>query len=186
MDLTGGLDDLRRRKPIVKNEPHAWPGNSGMAAGLLIALRPKMQSPAIARVAKELALRVLESSVHPDALHASGMSRVIAHTLSLALVPSGDGVVDTTRITCGTSYNPVPTYTADTVPVHGYYLGVRGIILNGHLWQRAGLVLGSSDPRATMDNGSLSILKRTSQQTPLPGTQNFSLRAAVFDGRLSC
>ena len=125
MDLTT-FDDASRSLRMIRTH-----GNSGMAAGLLIALRPKMQSPAIARVAKELALRVLESSVHPDALHASGMSRVIAHTLSLALVPSGDGVVDTTRITCGTSYNPVPTYTADTVPVHGYYVGYAALYSMG-------------------------------------------------------
>ncbi len=66
-------------------------GDNVGALTLLIKMRPS--SPALAIVARELALRLVEMSFPPDAVHTPGVSHVIADRLSRVFSPAGDGVV---------------------------------------------------------------------------------------------
>ena len=59
------------------------------ALTLLIKMRPG--SAKIAIVARELALRLVELSFPPDALHTPGVAHVIADRLSRVHAPGGDG-----------------------------------------------------------------------------------------------
>ena len=61
------------------------------ALTLLIKMRPANATLAI--VARELALRLIELSFPPDAVHTPGMSHVIADALSRVFAPGGGGVV---------------------------------------------------------------------------------------------
>ena len=63
-----------------------------IALTLIVKMRPG--SLAIDIVARELALRVVELSFPPDAIHTLGFSHVIADRLSRVYSPVGDGVVD--------------------------------------------------------------------------------------------
>ncbi len=58
---------------------------------LLIKMRPA--TPALAIVDRELALRLIELSFPPDAVHTPGVSHVIADALSRVFAPGGSGVV---------------------------------------------------------------------------------------------
>ena len=56
---------------------------------LLIKMRPS--SPTLAIIARELALRLIELSFPPDAVHTPGVAHVIADKLSRIYAPGGDG-----------------------------------------------------------------------------------------------
>ena len=62
-------------------------GDNIGALTLLIKMRPA--SPAIAIFARELALRLVELSVPPDAVHTLGIAHVIADKLSRMHAPGG-------------------------------------------------------------------------------------------------
>lgn len=67
-------------------------GDNVGALTSLIKMRPA--TPTIAIVAKELALRLVELSFPPDAVHAPGVARMIADKLSRAHAPRGGCKVD--------------------------------------------------------------------------------------------
>ena len=54
----------------------------------------KPASPTLAIVSRELALRFVELSFPPDAVHTSGMAHVIADNLSRVHVPGGSDEVN--------------------------------------------------------------------------------------------
>ena len=60
------------------------------ALTLLIQMRPG--SPKIAIIARELALRLVELSFPPDALHTPGVAHVIADRLSRVYAPGASGI----------------------------------------------------------------------------------------------
>jgi hypothetical protein len=64
-------------------------GDNVGALTLLIKMRPS--SPALAIVARELALRLIELSFPPDAVHTPGVAHVIADKLSRIYAPGGGG-----------------------------------------------------------------------------------------------
>jgi hypothetical protein len=66
-------------------------GDNVGALTLLIKMRPANATLAI--VARELALRLIELSFPPDAVHTPGMSHVVADALSRVFAPGGGGVV---------------------------------------------------------------------------------------------
>jgi hypothetical protein len=66
-------------------------GDNVGALTLLIKMRPS--SPTLAIVARELALRLVELSFPPDAVHTPGVSHVIADKLSRVFAPGGCGNV---------------------------------------------------------------------------------------------
>ena len=64
-------------------------GDNAGAITMLIKMRPS--SPKIATVARELALRLVELSFPPDAVHTPGLAHVIADKLSRIYAPGGSG-----------------------------------------------------------------------------------------------
>ena len=66
-------------------------GDNVGALTLLLKMRPA--TPSLAIVVRELALRLIELSFPPDAVHTPGVSHVIADTLSRIYAPKGDGCV---------------------------------------------------------------------------------------------
>ena len=64
-------------------------GDNVGALTLLIKMRPS--SPALAIVARELALRLIELSFPPEAVHTPGVAHVIADKLSHIHAPGGFG-----------------------------------------------------------------------------------------------
>ena len=66
-------------------------GDNVGALTLLIKMRPA--TPALAIVARELALRLVELSFPPDAVHTPGVAHVIADRLSRVFAPGGAGSV---------------------------------------------------------------------------------------------
>jgi hypothetical protein len=66
-------------------------GDNIGALTLLLKMRPA--TPSLAIVARELALKLIELSFPPDAVHTPGVAHVIADKLSRVYAPSGDGSV---------------------------------------------------------------------------------------------
>ena len=68
-------------------------GDNVTALTLLIKMRPDKDSPAMGIIARELALRLVELSFPPEAVHTPGVAHVIADSLSRIHAPGGSGVV---------------------------------------------------------------------------------------------
>ena len=66
-------------------------GDNVGAVTLLIKMRPANAKQAI--IARELALRLVELSFPPDAVHTPGIAHVVADELSRVYAPKGTGVV---------------------------------------------------------------------------------------------
>jgi hypothetical protein len=66
-------------------------GDNVGALTLLLKMRPA--TPTLAIVARELALKLIELSFPPDAVHTPGVSHVIADKLSRVFAPNGGGCV---------------------------------------------------------------------------------------------
>ena len=62
------------------------------ALTLLIKMRPS--SPSLAIVARELALRLIELSFPPDAVHTPGVAHIVADMLSRVYAPGGSESVE--------------------------------------------------------------------------------------------
>ena len=62
---------------------------------LLVKMRPG--SPQIAIIAREIALRLVEFSFPPDAMHTPGIAHVLADELSRIYAPGGTGCVSSYR-----------------------------------------------------------------------------------------
>ena len=58
---------------------------------MLTKLRTKQGSPALAVIARELALRLVDLSFPPDAEHVAGAGHVFADELSRVYAPTGKG-----------------------------------------------------------------------------------------------
>lgn len=58
----------------------------------LIKMRPASAKQAI--IARELALRLVELSFPPDAVHTPGIAHIVADELSRVYAPKGTGIVD--------------------------------------------------------------------------------------------
>ena len=69
-------------------------GDNVGALMLLIKMRPSNPKQAI--IARELALRLVELSFPPDAVHTPGIAHVIADELSRVYAPKGSGIVTNT------------------------------------------------------------------------------------------
>ena len=69
-------------------------GDNVGALMLLIKMRPSNPKQAI--IARELALRLVELSFPPDAVHTPGIAHVIADELSRVYAPKGAGIVTNT------------------------------------------------------------------------------------------
>ena len=63
------------------------------ALTVLTKLRTKPGSPALAMIARELALRLVDLSFPPDAEHVSGAGHVFADALSRVYAPTGAGMM---------------------------------------------------------------------------------------------
>ena len=63
--------------------------DNATALTLLVKMRPG--SPAIAVIARELALRLIELSFPPDAMHTPGIAHVLADELSRIYAPESTG-----------------------------------------------------------------------------------------------
>ena len=63
------------------------------ALTLLTKLRTKKDSPGLAVIARELALRLVDLSFPPDADHVAGASHVFADALSRVFAPTGKGIL---------------------------------------------------------------------------------------------
>ena len=62
-------------------------GDNVTALTLLIKMRPDKNSPAMGIIARELALRLVELSSPPEAVHTPGVAHVIADRLSRVHAP---------------------------------------------------------------------------------------------------
>ena len=69
-------------------------GDNVGALMLLIKMRPSNPKQAI--IARELALRLVELSFPPDAVHTPGIAHVVADELSRIYAPKGSGIVSNT------------------------------------------------------------------------------------------
>ena len=67
-------------------------GDNVGAMTLLVKMRPSNARQAI--IARELALRLVELSFPPDAVHTPGVAHVVADKLSRVFAPGGTGRVD--------------------------------------------------------------------------------------------
>ena len=67
-------------------------GDNAGALTLLIKMRPANSKQAI--IARELALRLVELSSPPDAVHTPGIAHAVADELSRLYAPKGAGVVN--------------------------------------------------------------------------------------------
>ena len=67
-------------------------GDNVGALTLLITMRP--YSPEMAVIPRELALRLVDLSFSPDAMHTPGISHVIADRLARIYAPGDTGVID--------------------------------------------------------------------------------------------
>ena len=67
-------------------------GHNIRALTLVLKMRPA--NPAIAIVARELALRLAAVSFPPGAVHTPGFAHVLADRLPRVFAPSGTGIID--------------------------------------------------------------------------------------------